>query len=361
MRIFIRGSALLATALLAACNSDDEEMPQSSGVNIPVATPVASPSASAPPQTPIQTPIQTPTSTPIPIADPNGVFKQLTDASCSDGQFPKGENVLPRLDSEHYAPLIDAVLESQSPTKQDMVDFTLAVLSHGYPYMHDVVTNKAQPACEADWWWGNKYGWENNHGLIVHECGHEADGFSNYYLAEGYDLPQPSNDYFWRQEITGDKFHNNIPDAPANSTYFDVGSTTGDQGIKTMFDEWTQYIHSVAADYQLYDAHAAAKRSYYLEYALNFAWAAPRYFLWARNNHSDAYASMMNDPDVREATLVLWGATFYFYDAFNNNTTWSPTLNETRYLNEINLVTDQGTELLDMMNEIRRTHGCDGI
>ncbi|GLS27008.1 PPC domain-containing protein [Marinibactrum halimedae] len=285
---------------------------------------------------------------------PGGMFEEFTNASCTDGQY---QLTLPSLEVD-YQSMINEVEGNE--TKAGIVEFTRKALSQGYPYMYDVVTQKAQPNCIEDWWWDDgspnnpEYGWETNYGLIVHECGHEANGFSNYYVSEGYNLQQPRRDYFPRQEISRDPFHDNL-DGDANSTYFNYGSTTGDQGIQTMYDEWTEYFHSVAADYQFYDITGT---QYHVNYLLNFAWAAPRYLLWAKQNHPQDFEHMMNDFNVREDTLVLWGATFALLDALNNNTSWSPSTKHQAYLDEIRINTSEGQVLLDMIDEVRAAHGC---
>lgn len=294
-----------------------------------------------------------PTPAPSPVLQPpsrSGLFGEFTDASCADGQY---QVVLPDLEVD-LSDEIDSVARNR-PDTDGMVEFARSVLTQAYPYMARVSFDIASEACASRW--VRNYGWENSLGLIVHECGHGAD-FSQrkYLLSEGYDLDMPSRDYFWRQEISGDQFHQQIPDAAANSTYFDVGATTAAQGIRTMYDEWTQYIHSVATDFMVYDDHSSARRDFYLEYMLNFAWAAQRYLLWAKDNHPNDFQHMLNDPDVREATLVLWGATFAHYDAYTELTSWTPTNNEERYIAAM-----REPALLSILNEVRSAHGCNGL
>lgn len=126
-------------------------------------------------------------------------------------------------------------------------------------------------------------------------------------------------------------FHDTIPDAAANMTDFDVGSSTGAQGIITMYDEWTQYNHNMPMMYLLH-AYDSTRSDFYVEYALNFAWAAPRYFWWAKDNHPDDFQAMMASEVVREATLTLWGQTMLYYDAYSRDTDWTPSTDEERYL-----------------------------
>ena len=365
----------------------------------PTATPTTTPTPTVTPTaTPTITPSPTPTATPIPTdapepPDPNGVFSELTNSSCIDGQFSMQ---LPDR-SIDYSEMIEKVTADKNPTKYQMVDFSLEVLEKGYPYALKFVNNNR---CVYRWWWDGRqsndpdnpcqdankdctqpqYGWENNLGLIIHECHHTDKPVRKYMLAEGYELsepkPRPRQDgfgfppsYFPRNELTQDRFHNEFPDAAANDTYFNVGSVTGGQDINSMYDEWASYIHSVAAEYQLYEAHPDSKSEYHIQHMLNFAWAAPRYYLWAKENHPTQFEQLMEDEGLRETTLILWAATFYFYDAFNNNTSWNPedghyynprpdspylyNVDETRYIDLI-----KHPDLLDMMDEIRAKHGC---
>ena len=339
---------LLSVSTLLACNDDseDDDLTMPDDNEPPAITP---------------TPPTNPTITPLPPIPSGDTFTEFTDPSCNDGQY---RLVLPRLDLD-YSSLISDV--RQNETKPGIVAFTKEVLSRGYPYMYDVIANKAEPNCFEDWWWDKdgdpnnpKYGWENNHGLIVHECGHEANGFDHLFISDGYDLRQPPNDYFHRREITEDEFHNNINGA-INSTYLSPDTPVSAQGLQTSLDEWTEYIHSVMAEYQLYESGGS---EYHVKYLLNWAWFAPRYFLWAKNNYPNFYAEMMHQDDghiVRESVLTLWGATWALYDAFEQNTSWSPSAEHMSYLDQIRIITNDGPVLLDMMNEIRQAHGCLGI
>ena len=323
----------------------------------PTVTPTSTPTVTTTPAitpTVTATPTTTPTSDPTQTPVPNGQFTVQTDPSCTDGQYSE---TLPD-QSANIGPIVSSIDSMEDPGAQVIADHLMQVLDLAYPYGAFIVRESPDfdRSFNCAFNWSNKgYGWETSWGLAIHECGHALDGFSKYYMSTNYELNQPANDYFWRQELTGDPYHNTIPDASANSTYFDVGSVTGDQGIQTMYDEWAQYVHSVALDYLLYPT-PESNTTYQIEYMLNFAWAAPRYFLWAKNNHPDDFNSMMNSFDVREATLAIWGQTWLYYDAFANNTTWTPTRNETRYIDAIN-----HPDLQAMMNEIRVKHGCEGI
>ena len=323
------------------------------------------------------TPVPSPTASPTPDSD--GVFKELTDASCIDGNF---KMELPDR-SVDYASMIEKVLKSKSPTKYQMVNFTLGALTEGYPYALEFVEPNR---CAYNWWWDDNleckssnldcskpnYGWENNYGLIVHECHHFRQDQSRYFLAQDQYMPTPKNRYFPRNELTKDRFHMEFPEAAANSTYFNVDSVTGHQDIDSMYDEWVSYIHSVAIEYQLYDAHRDSKSEFHIQHMLNFAWAAPRYYLWAKENRPNDFEKLINEKGLRETTLTFWGATLFLFDAFDNNTSWDPedgqyynpnpgspyfwNVDETRYIDLM-----RHPDLLAMMNDIRQAHGCDGL
>ena len=86
---------------------------------------------------------------------------------------------------------------------------------------------------------------------------------------------------------------------------------------------------------------------------LNFAWALPRYLLVGENRFPDDFNRIMSDPDVRETILTLWGRTWLYYDAFKENTSWTPGAEELKYLAAI-----RDPEIIDMINRVRTQHAC---
>lgn len=273
------------------------------------------------------------------------LFTALTDPSCSDGQYCE---TLPDLEadiSEHLA----TVQAMSSPAEATAA--ATEMFETAWPFGAAIFAG-ASPGC-AEEWMAYDYGWQNQLGLAVHECGHNWDQLDAWNISEDYSISMGPDDFYERWEITQDMYHDTIPNAAANDTYFDQGAVTSDQGIWTMYDEWTQYVHSVALDYLLY---ADAPRDFYVAYMLNFAWAAPRYFLWAEANHPADFAAMMASPDIREATLVLWGQTLLYYDAMAADTAFVPEAEQTQYIDAM-----QHPDLLDMINRIRLEHGCDGL
>ncbi len=291
--------------------------------------------------------------------DREGTFGEFTDESCTDGQY---EETLPDLtvDISNY---IDEVANARNPEPQFVADTLMSVLNAAYPYGAFIVRESPNFDREGNCalaWASEGYGWHNSWGLAIHECGHALDAYHNwpvatYFMAENYELPEPRGFYFPRSNITADRFHNTISDAAANSTYFDLDSVTGHQGLRSMYDEWAQYVHSVALDYLLYP-HPQARRDYYVEYMLNFAWAAQRYLLWAKEELPSDFQTMMDNYDLRQATLALWGQTFTYYDAYANNVGWTPSENETRYLEAM-----REPDLLEVINDVRKAHSCSGL
>lgn len=299
-------------------------------------------------------PIGTPPSDPTDPDDQEvSFFTAYTDSSCSDGEYYEE---LPDL-TANIDSIIQSVDRKQSPSTDDMAKAQLEVYDLAFPYGAYILRESpgfdGQYDCAMEWSDPSDYGPEIVWQLAIHECGH-ALSRNKFYISENYTIDQPSRDYFPREELTKDRFHNDVPSAPANDLYFDVGSVTGDQGIQTMYDEWSQYIHSVAADYLLY-RFPDLRYTYDISLMLNFAWAAPRYLLWAKENRPTDYDRMINDEDVREATLVLWGQTWFYYDAFLNDHQWNPDKETQQLMKAI-----KNKELQLMMDEVRIAHGCRG-
>lgn len=276
------------------------------------------------------------------------ISAEFTDPSCDDGKYCEA---LPDLSVEIGA-LVD---ELEAATElSEMTRLGQELLDAGWAFGGDYL-RAAGIECHERWAddsWGALTGLE----FALHECGHYQDfddGSRAFEPSADYTLPVPKNDYFGRGEITGDSFHSAIPDAAANDIYFEGSSRS--QGIQTTFSEWSQYNHDLGMMYYLY-AHDDSNAFIQAEIALNFAWAAPRYLLWARENHPADYDSMMADKEVRDVILTLWGQTFLYYDALVRDTDWSPSAKHTRYIDAM-----REPELVAIMNELRRAQGCDGL
>ena len=280
------------------------------------------------------------------------LFAEFTDPQCTDGQYCE---VLPDV-SVSIAGWVSQ-LEPEPPASQ-ATPIALEMLDATWPFASDILRNDL--SCADTYMTGSGWGWYNNVGLAVHECGHMWDldwqqGWT-YHMSKDHHLAIPDNDYFPRAEIFNDQYSAAIPDAAAND-YFKPGEATSDQGIQTMFDEWAQYIHSVALSYLFCrDLPFDDLKDFDMGFMLHFAWAAPRYFVWAENHHPGDFANMMGDANVREAMLALWGQTMLYYDAFSAHPEWTPSATETQYFDAM-----RHPDLLDMVDRIREAHGCPGI
>lgn len=280
------------------------------------------------------------------------LFAEMTDPQCTDGRYCEA---LPDIDLDISGWV--AQLEQEPPASQG-TSVALQMFDAAWPFAADILRNDLSCADEYMGFVG--WGWYNNIGLAVHECGHMWDldwqqGWT-YHMSKDYHLPIPNEDYFPRMEIYQDAYTSEIPDAAANS-YFEPGEVTSDQGIQTMFDEWAQYVHSVALSYLLC-RHLPFEdlKDFDMGYMLHFAWAAPRYFLYAEQQRPGDFADMMADFDVREAMLALWGQTMLYFDAFSAHPEWAPSVTETRYFDAM-----RHPDLQDMMDRVRKAHGCPGI
>lgn len=290
--------------------------------------------------------------TPSSCVGAGAVYAELTDPQCTDGQYCE---VLPNLTVDISGWV--AQLEPEPPASQ-ATPIALAMLDATWPFGADIL--RSDLSCADEYMGYAGWGWYNNIGLAVHECGHMWDldwqkGWT-YHMSKDYHLPIPDSDYFPRKEIFSDSYSSAIPDAAAND-YFKPGEVTSDQGLQTMFDEWSQYVHSVALSYLLCSKLPFDElKDFDMGFMLHFAWAAPRYFLWAEQNHPSDFADMMGDFNVREAMLALWGQTMLYYDAFSAHPEWTPSTTETRYFDAI-----RHPDLRNMMNRVRKAHGCPGI
>jgi|GEM_PF-6629191 len=276
------------------------------------------------------------------------ISAELTDPSCDDGKYCEA---LPDLTVDISARV--SALENATELS-DMTRLGLELLDAAWPFGGDYL-RAAGLECHERWAddsWGPLVGLA----FALHECGHYQDfddGTRAFEPSADYTLPVPQNDYFGRGEITGDEFHSAIPDARANDIYF-FGSSSS-QGIQTTFSEWSQYNHDLGLMYTLY-AHDTSSAYIEVEMALNFAWAAPRYLLWARDNYPNDFDAMMADPEVRTIILTFWGQTLLYYDALARDTNWSPGAEHTQYIDAF-----RDPAIFAMMNEVRKAQGCDGI
>ncbi|WP_394200610.1 hypothetical protein [Marinagarivorans algicola] len=349
-------STLMASFFLSACGDDnDPTAHNSSGQN--------SSEKNSPPNQEIssretESSSNNATSS-APAVPPNnttadGPFQANTDPSCSDGRYTEE---LPDVsaDIDH---LINDFYALDNPTTEQMAQVQLDVFDIAYPHGAYILRNSpgfdGAGRCDLTFSDVEKFGTTSPWNFAIHECGHALDfERDTYFLSSNYETPIPTNDYFGRGEITKDRFHNDIPDAFANSTYFEDSSAK--QGIHTTYSEWSQYTHSVAVNYLLW-------RFPKLEYdfdtraMLNFMWAAQRYWLWAKEQRPQDYTAMLNDEKLREATLLLWGQSWLYYDALGKNTTWQETDKHLQYINAM-----KRPELLAVLNEVRIKHGCIGL
>ena len=274
------------------------------------------------------------------------ISAELTDPTCDDGKYCEQ---LPDLTVD-IGPLVSDLKKATELSEMTRLGLELldASWSFGGAYLH-----AAGKECHERWAndsWGPLVGLA----FALHECGHGQDFDSSYAYepSAGYSLPVPKEDYFGRGEITADAFHSQIPDAAANDTYF-VGSIS-EQGIQTTFSEWSQYNHDLGLMYTLQKYEPSFGHE--VELALNFAWAAPRYLLWARDKHKKDYDSMMADPEVRTVILTLWGQTLLYYDALARDTDWSPGAKHTQFIEAL-----RDPAIVGMMNDLRKAQGCKGI
>ncbi len=281
-----------------------------------------------------------------PLAD------ELTDPSCLDGRYCE---TLPDREQDIDG-LVDAL--NAATETDEKVAFAAEILSLGYPFGLEIIES-ADAGCHAMWADALGPDWPNVTAAIefaVHECGHGWDfGSGAYQISDDVFVPVPDRDYFARSEITADAHHGRIPDAAANDVYFDPGTLSSDQGIQTTLSEWTQYNHDLATAYLLH-RERDGQWSYEMQLALNFAWALPRYLAWAKQNHPEDYAHMLEDENVRASILTLWGQTVLYYERFARDTPWSPADDHTQYIEAI-----RDPELQQVMDEVRLAHGCDGL
>ena len=282
-------------------------------------------------------------------------FAEFTDPNCLDGQYIES---LPDANADIES-IIETVYSYTSPTKEQLAQAQIDVFDLAYPYGAFILSTvgnegSGDPNVSCVEAWSNPDDGifpESVWGIAINECANALDfKYGQYFISENNEPSIPDNDYYARGEISLDKFHSKIPDAAANRFYFE--DYTDHLGLQTTLGLWSQYIHSVAANYTVY-RFPELEYSYDINYMLNFAWALPRYLLVGENRFPDDFNRIMSDPDVRETILTLWGRTWLYYDAFKENTSWTPGAEELKYLAAI-----RDPEIIDMINRVRTQHAC---
>jgi hypothetical protein len=270
------------------------------------------------------------TSTPPSDASAPLPVSQMVDPGCVDGQY---EETLPNPDGDisglmasytpdGYIEFIDAALQARFPLGAALVEGGLQNQQIGH-CIDFFLSNKSTPEAVV-----------KQFSTIVHECGHFYDiglsGFegATYVITEsltltcsGGDKKEYGGNTFVRSELTNDTFSDEYPPCPEGqfggdcdfyaNTY--LAGQSGDQGFSMLFEEFVQYVNSLATGYAFNDFYAGSSSA--RDGILTFAWYIERYLYLARTKYPDTYAFLANSACWREAILTVWGRAWLYLEA----------------------------------------------
>jgi hypothetical protein len=262
------------------------------------------------------------TSTPPPVS-------QKVDPGCVDGQYeetlpnPAGDisGLMASYSPEGYLEFIAAALEVRYPVGAALVEGGLKNQQIGH-CIDFFLSNKSTPEAVV-----------KQFSTIVHECGHFYDiglsGFdgASYVITEsltltcsGGDKKEYGGNTFVRSELTSDTFSDELPPCPEGqfggdcdfyaNTY--LTGQSGDQGFSLLFEEFVQYVNSLATGYAFNDFYTggASER----DGILTFLWYIERYLYLARTKHPDTYGFLSKSACWREAILTVWGRAWLYLE-----------------------------------------------
>ena len=277
-------------------------------------------------QTVTTSPVTTPVTTPVTVP-----IKQ----ACIDGQYTEPlpdtskniDDLVVSYKPENAAAFIDQVLARRYPLGQQLV-------TEGVASRHDCIAQYLRDKSSAK-------AVLNQLSLVVHECGHAADGERStfdedtYIIKPSLVMAAKSGDTttrggltFARGKILADGYQamrvpcGNNDSSPACDfyahTYLDGFS--GEQGFNTLFEELVQYTNSLATDLAISDK-LQDRQITDRDGLLTFLWYVERYLHLARTNYPSAYQHLLTGDDGRWRRVILtqWGRAWYFLKAAETN------------------------------------------
>jgi hypothetical protein len=259
----------------------------------------------------------------------------FVDPGCIDGQY---DEPLPTPDVD-----ISGEIAAFTPGQQGL--FALSVLDKRYPVGAYLVQggwdNTSMGDC-VDWIIGNKTSGQeviDSMGTLVHECGHffniGLSGFSGSKYVITKDLMisctggnkfEYGGKTFPRDELMNDDYADVYPAcAPGEfggdcdfyaQTY--LTGQSGDQGFNMLFEEFVQYVNSLATGYAFNDFHKWGSST--RDGALTFMWYIQRYLYLARTQYPETYTFLANDTCWRDAILTVWGRSALYLEVTKDYT-----------------------------------------
>ena len=276
-------------------------------------------------QTVTTSPVTTPVTTPVTVP-----IKQ----ACIDGQYTEPlpdtskniDDLVVSYKPENAAAFIDQVLARRYPLGQQLV-------TEGVASRHDCIAQYLRDKSSAK-------AVLNQLSLVVHECGHAADGERStfdedtYIIKPSLVMAAKSGDTttrggltFARGKILADGYQamrvacGNNPSSTCDMyAHIYLDGFSGEQGFNMLFEELVQYTNSLVTDLaisdKLQDGFSTTDRDGLLTFL-----CVERYLHLARTNYPSAYQHLLTGDDGRWRRVILtqWGRAWYFLKAAETN------------------------------------------
>ena len=276
-------------------------------------------------QTVTTSPVTTPVTTPVTVP-----IKQ----ACIDGQYTEPlpdtskniDDLVVSYKPENAAAFIDQVLARRYPLGQQLV-------TEGVASRHDCIAQYLRDKSSAK-------AVLNQLSLVVHECGHAADGERStfdedtYIIKPSLVMAAKSGDTttrggltFARGKILADGYQamrvacGNNPSSTCDMyAHIYLDGFSGEQGFNTLFEELVQYTNSLATDLAISDK-LQDRQITDRDGLLTFLWYVERYLHLARSNYPSAYQHLLTGDDGRWRRVILtqWGRAWHFLKATETN------------------------------------------
>ena len=277
-------------------------------------------------QTVTTSPVTTPVTTPVTVP-----IKQ----ACIDGQYTEPlpdtskniDDLVVSYKPENAAAFIDQVLARRYPLGQQLV-------TEGVASRHDCIAQYLRDKSSAK-------AVLNQLSLVVHECGHAADGERStfdedtYIIKPSLVMAAKSGDTttrggltFARGKILADGYQamrvacGNNPSSTCDMyAHIYLDGFSGEQGFNMLFEELVQYTNSLVTDLAISDKLQDGFSTTDRDGLLTFLWYVERYLHLARTNYPSAYQHLLTGDDGRWRRVILtqWGRAWYFLKAAETN------------------------------------------